>query len=305
MRAYFGHHKCGSTWVWQLVSGVCREAGLGHYLVLAERTAEGRGPLIGYRLRNREGPAAGSFERALLRERAEAAGADVVSCLAADREQLDALRPERAFHVIRDPRDIVVSAYFSHRNSHPTDGLPLLAEHRERLRAVPKEEGLLLEMDFSRADLLAMAEWDYDRPNVLEVRLEELAASPYDGFVRIFRHLGLLGDDEPTKGRVLASFWLRRTLNRLATRPGFGLLRRPIPVTGELLLGAVYANRFEAKTKGRPVGAEDPRSHYRKGAAGDWINHFTPDHVHAFEERFEGLPDKLGYGSLVEAARSY
>jgi hypothetical protein len=57
----------------------------------------------------------------------------------------------------------------------------------------------------------------------------------------------------------------------------------------------VYANRFEAKTKGRRAGTEDTASHYRKGVAGDWVNHFTPEVAAAFEERFGDLPQKLGY----------
>jgi hypothetical protein len=288
MRAYFGHHKCGSTWVWQLVERVTREIGLRHYLVLAARTAQGRGPLTGY-------PGRATFEPRALRERAKEAGAGFVSCINANREQMETLTPSRAFHVIRDPRDIIVSGFFSHRNSHPTDGLPELAAHRERLRAASKDEGLVLEMDFARSDLLDLADWDYGRPDVLEVRLEDLAARPYEGFIRIFEHLALLGGEEPTAGGDLVRVWLRRTLNRLSDRRMLSALRRPMPATGEILLGAVYGHRFEAKTRGRRAGAEDTRSHYRKGLAGDWVNHFTPAHLDAFNERFDGLLQQLGY----------
>jgi hypothetical protein len=293
MRAYFGHHKCASTWVWQIVDRVSREIGLRHYLVLDEKAPEGRGPLTGLRP---GGPGGRStFERAALGERAGAAGVDFVSCITSDREQAAALAPTRAFHVIRDPRDILVSAYFSHRNSHPTDGLPHLAEHRERLLSVPKEEGLLLEMDFSAGAMRDIAEWDYDRPEILEVRMEELSAKPYDGFAEIFRHLDLLPDEEPAKARELLGIWRRRLLNRLASRPHLRRLRRPTQATAELLLGAVYAQRFEMQTKGRRRGAEDTQSHYRKGVAGDWVNHFAAEHVDAFKERYGDLVVRLGY----------
>jgi Sulfotransferase domain len=310
MRAFFGHHKCGSTWIWQLMSILCREVGLRHYMAQDEYTPYERTPLVAASTadRGRE-RAKGSFERSQLRRRAEEAGADVVSCITADLEQLDALAPELAFHVIRDPRDIIVSGYFSHRNAAPADhpgpegwGLPHIAEHRERLLSASKEEGLLLEMEFARVELLELAEWDYERPNVLEVRLEELAARPYDGFVRIFQHLDLLPEDEPTKGPRLAGIWTRRALNRICSRPVLRALQQPMPLTGEILLGAVYANRFEAKTKGRRAGAEDTTSHYRKGVAGDWMNHFTDVHVEAFEERFPGLTEKLGYESSPSPA---
>jgi hypothetical protein len=303
MLAYFGHHKCASTWVWQLMQRVSREVGLCHYSVYDEQTPFAHAPLVAIGTDgNGAEHAKGAFERAQIRERAEQAGAAFVSCMTADREQVESLGAVRAFHVIRDPRDIVVSGYFSHRNARPADhpgagawGLPHIAEHRERLLSVSKEEGLILEMDFAHRELLDLAEWDYERPEILELRLEELSAKPYDGFVRIFQHLDLLPEDEPSGGRDLLSVWLRRTLNRLSSRRGFAALRRPMPATGEILLGAVYRNRFEANTKGRRAGAEDTTSHYRKGVAGDWVNHFTPAVSEAFEERFERLPRKLGY----------
>jgi hypothetical protein len=301
MRAFFGHRKCASTWVRELMQGVCREIGLPHYLVMYDRKPDGQRNLEAWG-NTRSEREKGSFSRGLLRERAEEAGAGFVSCMNADRVQAETLAPERGFHVIRDPRDIVVSGYFSHLHGkaadHPNPGAwgrEHMTAHRERLRAVSKEEGLLLEMEFSRAVLADIAEWDYEHPEILEVRLEELALRPYDGFVRIFQHLGLLRDDEPGLARELLSLSVWRTLNRLSTRPGLAALRRPMPATGGLLLGAVYANRFEAKTKGRRAGTEDTASHYRKGVAGDWVNHFTPEVAAAFEERFGGLPQRLGY----------
>jgi hypothetical protein len=303
MRAYFGHHKCASTWVREAVASITREIGLRHYLVVHDRRPDADAPLKAFAEGGRgKERGKGNFERRQLRERADQAGAEFVSCITADREQLEALAPTRGFHVIRDPRDIIVSGYFSHRNSRPADhpqpeawGLPHIAEHRERLQAASKEEGLLLEMDFARGTLLDLAQWNYGRPEILELRLEDLSARPYDGFVRVFQHLELLSDDEPAAGRELLAVWLRRTLNRLSARPLLGALRRPMPATGEIVLGAVYGNRFEAKTKGRRAGAEDTHSHYRKGVAGDWVNHFTPAHSEAFKERFGDLVVKLGY----------
>jgi hypothetical protein len=308
MRAYFGHHKCASTWVWQILDRVTREIGLRHYLVLDERAPEGRGPLTGLRPGGPGGRA--NFERAGLGGQAAAAGVDFVSCITSDQEQADALAPARAFHVIRDPRDILVSAYFSHRNSHPTDGLPHLAEHRERLRSTSKEEGLLLEMEFSAGALRDIAEWNYGRPEILEVRMEELSAKPYDGFIEIFRHLGLLSPEEPAEARELLGVWRGRLRNRLASRRRLGRLRRPTEATAELLLGAVYGQRFEAQTKGRRAGAEDQNSHYRKGVAGDWVNHFGDEHVDAFKERYGDLVVRLGYetsddwGAVAQALSS-
>ena len=203
--------------------------------------------------------------------------------------------PFRGFHVIRDPRDIIVSAYFSHRNSHPTEGLPHLAEHRRRLQEVSKEEGLLLEMDFSAQELRDMGEWSYGHPDILEVKMEELTARPYEGFLQIFEFLGLLDEASSYPARRRVALFVREMLNRASFRyRRLSWLRRPMPVTGELLLGRVWDHRFEKKAR-RRRGEEDPRSHYRKGQPGDWRNHFTEEHVAAFKEKFGDLVVRLGY----------
>ena len=220
---------------------------------------------------------------------------DIVSCITADRQQAEVLRPDCAFHVIRDPRDIIVSAYFSHRNSHRIDGLPHIAAHRAALREVSTEEGLLLEMEFSRNELLELGDWDYANGRILEVKMEELTTRPYDTFVSIFRHLELLAPDEPIRTHRRAAVWMGRLANRLARGHGLGWLRRRVPVTGETLLGTVYAQRFEAQTRGRSQGIEDATSHYRKGIAGDWENYFTSAHAERFVARFGDLLIKLGY----------
>jgi hypothetical protein len=62
-----------------------------------------------------------------------------------------------------------------------------------------------------------------------------------------------------------------------------------------LLLGTVYTRRFEAKAGGRTKGSEDVSSHYRKGVAGDWIAHFTPEHADYFIRTFGDVLIELGY----------
>jgi hypothetical protein len=289
--AYFGHHKCASTWVWEILYKVCREAGLVHRLVVDPATPSGTGPLTDYRT---------TFARADLGRYLREQGVDVVSCITADRAHVDGLRQGgaglRGFHVIRDPRDILVSAYFSHRNSHPTDGLDHLAEHRERLKAVSKDEGLLLEMDFSSAELHALQEWDYESEGILEVKMETLTAHPYSTFLSIFQHLDLMDWEGQPLMRHKARAFAQTTLNRLSTRhPLFAPLRRPLPITGDMLLGRIYDDRFEKKSGGRRVGKSDASSHYRKGKAGDWRNHFTPVHAEAFLDRFGDLLVRTGY----------
>ncbi len=77
-------------------------------------------------------------------------------------------------HVIQDPRDVVMSGYFSHLYSHPTRGWPKLAKYRDILRSVNKDEGLILEMDFLGWVFRSMDEWNYEDSRILERRMEDI-----------------------------------------------------------------------------------------------------------------------------------
>jgi hypothetical protein len=286
--AYFGHHKCASAWIAGVLWRITDEIGLRYFGVYDMLTPSAIGPLTEW------GPTA-PFDRSELRNRVDAIGAEFVSCHTADRAQAEILRAVRAFHVVRDPRDLIVSAYFSHRNSHTTEGWPHLQAHREALQAVSPEQGLLLELEFSKPELLQIGDWDFTNESVLELRMEDLILHPYDGFIRIFRHLGLLSEVEPARATEQMRIWMSRLRNRLSKRRLLGSLRRRIPATGEIVLGAVHAQRFEAQTMGRERGVEDMTSHYRKGVAGDWANHFTPQIAEAFDAQVGGLLVRLGY----------
>ena len=52
---------------------------------------------------------------------------------------------------------------------------------------------------------------------------------------------------------------------------------------------------FKRMTGGRDPGEVDPNSHYRKGVAGDWENHFTPSLAEYFRETTGDAPTALGY----------
>jgi hypothetical protein len=286
--AYFGHHKCASSWVLSIVSEVCRDIGLPSHVVLDALTPQSTGPLTDF---------VATFERPQLRQRIDELGGGLVACVTADQAQAEVLQPAKAFHVIRDPRDIVVSAYFSHLYSHPTEGLQHLQRHREELQSLSPEEGLLSEFDFSATELDQLGEWDYCTDHILELKMEDLTADPYSSWLKIFRHLGLLSDVDPVRTGELVEVWVSRAMNRLSRRPRMSRVRRPIGATGEVVLGAAYKFRFDAQASGRDRGDEDVTSHYRKGVSGDWRNHFTPEHTRQFMERFGDVLSKLGYDS--------
>jgi len=208
----------------------------------------------------------------------------------------------RGFHVVRDPRDVLVSAYFSHKKSHPTAEWPELIAHRDRLRSVSKSEGLMLEMEFSRPFFEDMLTWDYEQRNVLEIRMEDLTRQPITVLLRIMDHLDMLELDDSSLRSTFRT--LARTSNRLSYKghrfmPGrLPLIPAPRHRMNSLPPSAVEdivaARTFERLT-GRSKGQENTSSHLRKGVPGDWRNHFDPSHVEAFRRRYNDLVMRLGY----------
>lgn len=244
---YYGHHKCATTWIRDILQSVCEELDLRfhvEWLTLSERR----------------------FREMLDRERPD------VLALTNTRVEYPRWLGEgvKGFHVVRDPRDVCVSGYWSHRNSHPTGhGFTDLDQHRVALRHLPREEGLLAEMAFLRVILRRMEKWDYSRPNVLEVRMEDLTSNPHAGWLQVLGFLGLLG------------------------RPDERTAVRQIPA--DRLAEIVESHAFARLTGGRELGKEDRYSHFRKGISGDWRNYFTPRHVDRFREKHNTLLRKLGY----------
>jgi hypothetical protein len=228
----------------------------------------------------------------------EAHGVEFLAYTNAEIEEARALPPHRGFHVVRDPRDVLVSGYFSHKNSHPTDGWPELEEHREALQSLSKEEGLLREIEFSRPFLIAMRDWDYNQERILEVKMEHLTQDPDTQFRRVFQHLGIY-ETEGT-GSLLQKG--RQYGNRLAYKIHHELpLSLPQRITSEevvhpgVLNAILDGHRFEKLTDGRSKGETDPESHLRKGEPGDWKNHFTCRVAEAFEDAYGDIVIELGY----------
>lgn len=169
--------------------------------------------------------------------------------------------PWRAFFVMRDPRDIVVSWYFSAATSHPTHDNPGLRLTRDHLATLDEEQGLVYAThrlgDYGIFE--ALRSWvGVASPQVLLVRFEDLTGPDAEGWwTRLMDHVDV------------------------ALEPG----------ERQALL-ARYS--FTALTGRRP-GEEDPRSKLRKGVSGDWRNHFTPVVQAAFSDVSAGLVSYMGY----------
>lgn len=202
---------------------------------------------------------------------------------------------DRACHVVRDPRDMLVSAYFSHRESHSTANWPELEDHRRRLRSTSEAEGLMMEIEFMAPVFEAMARWDYDDPRVREVKFEDLVKRPFTEFLEMYQHWDLLVQEARRPGaRCVAKFrsYANRVHRRLLGSPDLWTVPR---VHAEDVLAAVHANRFEVLSGGRKRGSSDAGHHYRKGVPGDWANHLEPVHLDAMDRKFGALLSKCGY----------
>ena len=111
--AFYGHHRCGSSWISALLEAACSKLGLRFRQVYDHRMFGD--DLPGFVARE---------------------SVDVLVYMNADWTHAKTLKQQRAFHVIRDPRDVLVSAYYSHRYSHPTDYWTELIEHRDVLEGL-------------------------------------------------------------------------------------------------------------------------------------------------------------------------
>lgn len=173
-------------------------------------------------------------------------------------------QPHRAFCVTRDPRDIVVSWYFSVRYSHTVRGrTKILSDIRRELDTLSLSDGLLLAIHRLEDSGLFDAQRSWSEPDpddreILMVRYEDLTGpGQFDTFSQVFAHCDI---------------------------------RLPANVLAELLT----AHSFE-RMSGRSRGDENKFSHLRKGVAGDWRNYIEGEVAAEFVTVTQDLVEQLGY----------
>jgi hypothetical protein len=166
-------------------------------------------------------------------------------------------RSFRGIHVIRDPRDMVVSGYEYHRrtdepwflNPDPRFGG---MSYQEFLHSVDEHDGLMAEIAWiARNSGAAMGAWHYGQPEFLELRYEDAFADEQGVFEQLFR-------------------WLR--LNDTALR-----------------IGMEAVDQLSLKRGGAVL------DHARSGVPGEWRERFAPEHVDRFKELTGDLVIRLGY----------
>ncbi|AVT28830.1 sulfotransferase [Plantactinospora sp. BC1] len=174
----------------------------------------------------------------------------------------------RAFFVMRDPRDIVVSSYFSYRNSHTAMG-DILQVRRVLQEKSPKE-GLLHMIGHlaEKGTFRSLRAW---------------ATAPDAETIQLFRYEDLTGERQMDE------------MGRLMRHCGIAI---PPPE-----LEALLSRYSFSKMRSAPEGA-GTISHYRKGRSGDWRNHFDDDVQEAFVAATGDLVELLGYSAHVPAPRT-
>lgn len=161
----------------------------------------------------------------------------------------------RKFVVIRDLRDTLISWYYSLAKTH--DENPDVLRHRTILQDMDMETGLLYLVNHEDFfGLTTIGSTWYEAADTLVVRFEDLIENAERCFRLILDECEIEATDEQ----------LRRALRRRS---------------------------FE-KLAGRKRGAEGT-SHYRRGVAGDWERHFTPQVREEFSRRFDDLQSRIGY----------
>lgn len=147
-------------------------------------------------------------------------------------------------HLVRNPLNIVQSAYYSHKITHPLDGWPELASQRARLLSMSVEEGMLSTARFcNQAEVLtatagplyALNHWNFDDPAIATVRVEDY----FDRFTD-------------------------------ALRAQFPALAPDLAWPDQ----AAFA--FTEYSAGRAPGTVDDHSHYRSGRRDAWKDELPP-----------------------------
>lgn len=173
---------------------------------------------------------------------------------------IDKPASHRTFFVMRDPRDAIVSWYFSALKSHARIGP--IPKMRSDLAPLDQEEGLCYIVD-------KLADFGFYRVQ------RSWLDSAEDEHCRIFRYESLAADNRA---------FLKHLLEYLE-----------VDIAEDKLSDLSDRYAFSRLSHGRDQGSEDVSSHYRKGVAGDWVNYFTPrvrDHYY----RVTGdLTEALGY----------
>ncbi len=152
--------------------------------------------------------------------------------------------PDAQFiHIVRDPRDVLVSLRQYAKNFYPDLTGTAAAEHARNWPSLLRQI-----RNKARASGVEYKELKYEE-------MLELPAAVLAGILDF-----LAADSDP-----------------------------------DTVAQCIQHGSFEALSGGRRQGSEDESSFFRKGVAGDWRNHLTPQECALIRNASGGLMDELGY----------
>jgi hypothetical protein len=180
-------------------------------------------------------------------------------------------------HIVRDPRDLLVSGYRYHKWTKEywvheplkrgmifklgLKGMDLGFDYngmsyQQIINSVDQETGLNIELNWRRRTFDHMLDWNYDQSNIKELRYEEVFGSEEESFRELFVHYGF--DEKMIE-------------------------------TG-LKYARIYSFANQKKT-----GKTGENQHLTKGVSGQWKEYFSEELTSLFKQRHQGLLLKLGY----------
>ena len=186
----------------------------------------------------------------------------------------------RGSHMIRDPRDIVISAYHYHlwtdepwANApisemkgfpditwplHPVEEIQSTT-YVDYLNSLSRDEGMEVELKRCATFVLRdIVDWDYTDPNTYEFRYEDIMVREDQVFTEIFRHFGFIEDAIPAA------------------------------------LQAIRQHSFRNKTK-REIGQTEEKSHLRSGKLQQWKEELDGELKETFRHYLGDGLIRLGY----------
>lgn len=269
LRVFFGHHKCASQWVTLVIERMCNE--LGWKSVCAFQYTIDK---------------YGSLQKFIDEEKPDF----LILPESTHERTLEIKVDYKGFHIIRDPRDIIVSCYFSHKKSHKISRFIPTAEHREKLQLLSKEEGLDYEISISKVFIENIYEWNYNYDNIFESKFEIITNSPKSELVNIYSFLDLLEENTSIVFSLMCYF------NRVMQKLKINFFKIKLKkYTGEQLEKTLNELSFESLKAGKNKGLGKTSSHYRQGSSGDWMNHLSDEQEKKILNYFPNILDKLGY----------
>lgn len=214
----FTHHKCATRWTADYVDEFCRKSSL-------------------------------SLFYSHFYDQPSVDDADVYLNTNAN-YSIESQRFQHALHIVRNPLDIVVSAYYSHKGAHSEEGWTALSPQRKLLIASSKSYGMSHTLAFlcePGGPLSALKHWNYSDARFVTLKMEDMVADP-DGTIGAFlkRHYG----------------------------------------HGELPSAEDYT--FEAKARAQIEGF-DSASHYRSGRRNQWRKELPPQVIQYIMAHFEPM----------------